>query len=158
MNKTQLREARIGLTHLKTQQELFKELSAAQHVADLANQAVEDKMKEMIVHLSPTFKNEGFCMEHPDAPVLQIRDRMNKKLGRSVPYFAVLQAMPKTWLGRDAQDARAAARAEAATVVEIAPANSATVVEGDQTATDVVELDNATDNDIPAEDQCIILS
>lgn len=92
----------------KTQQQLFSELAAARHVADLGRLAVENKMREIAAELGKTFKNEGFCPEHPDAPILQIRVRMNKEVGRGVPYIVALAKEPKESVGKEARARRAA--------------------------------------------------
>lgn len=103
-NTTETTETAPVLT-LKTQKELFSELDALTYVADLAQQAVENKMREMAEELGSTFKSEGLCAQHPDAALLQIRVRMNKKVGRPVPFFVPLNAHPRTWLGKEARDA-----------------------------------------------------
>lgn len=81
----------------KTQRELFIELSVLKQAALQAQILVEDKMREMVEELGATFRHEGLCTEHADAVYLQIRQRMNKKLEREVPFFVPLQARPEPW-------------------------------------------------------------
>jgi hypothetical protein len=91
---------------LKAQAELFRELHALRHVADLAARSVENKMMEMAEELGTTFRHEGMCSEHPTASVLQIRVRFSKQKNRDVPFFVPLMDFPKAWLGKSARDAR----------------------------------------------------
>ncbi len=105
---TEVNQNTENTPRLRTQKELFTELYALKHLADLAALGVENKMREMADELGSTFTHQGLCSEHPDAAVLQIRVRMNKKVGRPVPFFVPLSDHPKSWLGKEARDAKKA--------------------------------------------------
>lgn len=92
---------------MKTQSQLFRELNAAKEISRLATLAVEAKLLEMAEELGATFKHEGLCEQYPKAAFLQIRVRMNKKLGRKAPFFVPLPSDPKAWLGKAARDEKA---------------------------------------------------
>jgi len=87
---------------LRTQQELFMELAAAEQLADLAQLAVENKILEIAEELGNTFHHKGHYAPYHDSPVLQIRSRLHRPKGRKVPFFVPLTAMPSTWLGKKA--------------------------------------------------------
>lgn len=101
----------------KTQRELFIELSVLKQSALQAQLQVEAKMREMVEELGATFRHEGLCTDHSDAPYLQIRQRMNKKLGREVPFFVPLQARPEPWKHRKSNKAAAPTEPTEAPVV-----------------------------------------
>lgn len=139
-NTTETTETAPVLT-LKTQKELFSELDALTYVADLAQLAVENKMREMAEELGSTFKSEGLCAQHPDAALLQIRVRMNKKAGRPVPFFVPLNAHPRTWLGKEARDAKKGEERETVEAQDVLAKGSALLDIAEPSATTVVEND-----------------